>query len=495
MPENESTALSRLMPAIEGFADARVLCVGDVMLDRFVYGEVSRISPEAPIPVMKRTRDEVMPGGAGNVMRNIVSLGAQCGFISVIGDDDTGRRLIALAGQQERLEPYLITDKTRRSSEKTRFVCGNQQLLRCDDEQPEPLNEASEAKLLSLLKQTLPDYRLLALSDYAKGVLTDRVLREAVALAEQHGVPVFIDPKRADWSAYAGADLLSPNLAELRLACPGEALKTDEAITEAARGLCSRYELAQLLVTRGQDGMSLIPAQGDVQHVAAHAREVFDVSGAGDTVMATLAVAHASGLALPEAAALANLAAAIVVGRRGTACIYRTDLKAALHQLDVTTSHAKIVPVGLADTMIAGWRAGGESIGFTNGCFDVLHVGHLHALQDARRHCDRLVVAINSDASVRRLKGEDRPLNGEMDRAALLAGLGCVDLVVIFREDTPEALIKRFRPDVLMKGADYRRDEVIGGAFVESYGGRIELLPLHEGYSTSALLEKARKPA
>lgn len=477
---------------IERFSNARILCVGDIMLDRFIYGEVTRISPEAPIPVMKRQHEQSMLGGAGNVVRNIVSLGASCCFISVIGEDATGRTLTQLVGEQERLEPYLMSEKNRRSTEKSRFVCGNQQLLRCDDEEVKPISKVSEDKLLKLVEQSLPDYPLLVLSDYAKGVLSDRVIRGCIELAKQAGVPVYIDPKRPQIEVYRGATLLSPNLLELKQTSSRAELQRDDDIAAIAKAQCNQYDIEQLLVTRGKDGLSLIGKSAEIVHVEAHEREVFDVSGAGDTVIATLAVAVASGVALPIAAELANLAASIVVGRLGTATIYRTDLKAALHQLDTTTSHRKIASIDMASAMVDSWRQEGQTIGFTNGCFDLLHVGHLQSLQDAKQHCDKLIVATNSDESVRRLKGDSRPINREMDRAALLAGLSCVDLVVIFRDDTPVSLIERFKPDVLMKGSDYKKEDVVGHDIVEAYGGRIELLPLKDGYSSSEMIQKAK---
>jgi D-beta-D-heptose 7-phosphate kinase/D-beta-D-heptose 1-phosphate adenosyltransferase len=480
-----------LPDAVERFDSARLLVVGDLMLDRFIYGSVSRISPEAPVPVMHKQSEAVMLGGAGNVVRNILSLGASCSFISVIGDDATGHQLTAKIGEEARLEPWLITETGRSSTEKSRFVAGSQQLLRCDDESLQAITPETQQQILDMALRSLPEVQLLILSDYGKGVLSDDVIRGLIDAATEQKIPVFVDPKRTDWSVYRGATLLSPNLSELRAAC-GKMVKGHAEICDAARALCAQHGIANLLVTRGPEGMSLVQGDADL-HIPAQAREVFDVSGAGDTVIATLAVAAATGLALAEAAQLANLAGGIVVGRMGTATIFRTDLKTALwqQQQNLAGGH-KIYPQDLAEAQVKQWKADGRNVGFTNGCFDVLHVGHLQSLQDAKSYCDRLIVAVNADASVKRLKGEERPVNAEMDRATLLAGLDCVDMVVIFREDTPEALISRLQPDVLMKGADYTEEQVVGRDIVLKYGGRVALLPIREGYSTTATLQRVK---
>jgi len=477
---------------VESFSNARILCVGDVMLDRFVYGSVSRISPEAPIPVMSRDSEQRMLGGSGNVVRNIVSLGASSCFISVIGDDAIGKQLLGLIGEEPHVVPYLITENGRVTTEKTRFISGTQQLLRCDKETREPLRAASFERIAHIAHDEMPEYHALILSDYGKGVLERELTERLIARANACSVPVFIDPKKRDFSLYRGAFMVTPNLQELCTASGQDALTSDAAIAEAALELCLQHDIRHLLVTRGKDGMSLISQDGTALHIPTQAREVFDVSGAGDTVIATLATAYASGFALEDAVRLANMAAGIVVGRLGTATIFRTDLKTALYTQESASLQSKVLPFSIAQDVVVNWRRQKLEIGFTNGCFDVLHVGHLQSLKDARARCERLIVGINSDDSVKRLKGDSRPLNNEMDRAMLIAALDCVDMVVIFREDTPMALIEGFRPDVLMKGADYTKDKVVGGTFVESYGGRIELLPLREGYSSTQIIKKAQ---
>lgn len=487
------TDLSALLSAVERFSDVKLLCIGDVMLDRFVYGNVDRISPEAPIPVMKQSHEISMLGGAGNVVRNMVSLGAQCCFMSVVGDDAIGKKLLSLVGESPLVTPYILTQSGRRSTEKTRYIAGTQQLLRSDYETSEPISTDLEDQLIQLAQQEVGHYQLVVLSDYGKGVLTDRVIQAVIEAAQLHKIPVFVDPKRRDLGAYRGATLLSPNLAELSASTQDQPMSNDDSITHAALTLMQQHHFRHMLVTRGKDGMTLVDHTAAITHIPAQAREVFDVSGAGDTAMATLACAYASGLALPQAAHLANLAAGIVVGRLGTATIFRTDLKVALHGYQANAQHAKIAARDMAALIVQSWKEQGLKVGFTNGCFDVLHVGHLQSLNEAKLHCDRLVVALNSDASVSRLKGPARPINAEMDRATMIAALDGVDLVTIFREDTPEALIEALKPDVLMKGADYAENQVVGGDYVKSYGGKIVLLPLKDGYSSTATIEKTRQ--
>ncbi len=489
---NEDTRT--LLTAIDRFAQARILCVGDVMLDRFVYGEVERISPEAPIPVMRATTDTVMLGGAGNVVRNMSSLSASVSFISVVGDDDTGRTIAGLSNAQQHVASHLVADTRRRSTEKIRYIAGSQQMLRVDREDASALSESMEQQILEQVKQALPDMQLVVLSDYGKGVLSPAIISEVMKLASEQNIPVIVDPKSRDFSRYRGAWLLSPNLKELREAT-GEDLSNNEAIIAAARGQMQQCDITNMIVTCGPRGMLVVPAEGEAEHIAAHKREVYDVSGAGDTVLATLAASLATGLELPDAAYLANLAAGIVVGRMGTATVYRTDLKTAVHTDDVTTGSAKIYPLDLAAEQVESWQHDALAVGFTNGCFDLVHAGHLALLADAKAQCDRLIVAINSDDSVKRLKGESRPVNGEMERALLLAELQVVDMVVIFREDTPMEVLERLKPDVLMKGGDYTLDQVVGRDLVESLGGRVLTIPLREGYSTTSTIEKIIKKA
>jgi D-beta-D-heptose 7-phosphate kinase/D-beta-D-heptose 1-phosphate adenosyltransferase len=475
---------------IDHFDTAKILCVGDVMLDKFVYGHVDRISPEAPIPVIRQHHETMMLGGAGNVIRNIASLGASSAFISVVGTDDTGRTIIGLTAKQERIEPFLLSDGKRISTLKTRYVAGSQQLFRCDQETSEPISDALREDIEEVFAQELPKHRAVILSDYHKGVLTPSLTRHLIDLANTAQVPVIIDPKSQDFSIYSGAWLLTPNQKELEATALGKSLTTDADIEQHARHLMQLHAIRNILVTRGAKGMMLCCEDGSTHTIHTRAREVFDVSGAGDTVIATLAVALASGCDLKTSAEFANTAAGIVVGKIGTAVIYRTDLKTALHTQDITTGANKIFPQDIAFAQIESWQRDGFKVGFTNGCFDIVHAGHIASINSCKQHCDKLIIAVNADDSVRRLKGDSRPVNKEMDRALLLAELQSVDMVVIFREDTPLPLLHRFKPDILMKGEDYQKEQIVGWDFVESYGGQVVRIPLKDGYSTTNTIKK-----
>lgn len=471
-------------------AQRPILVLGDVMLDRFVYGQVGRMSPEAPVPVLSLEREQAMMGGAANVARNIAALGGRSVLIGVIGQDAAGQTLGALARADKGVEPRLISDPTRPTTEKTRFVSGRQQLLRLDSEKIHPLSDAALRAVIGAFEEALPQAGMVLLSDYAKGVLTDAVLAHVIARAERAGLPVFADPKSADFARYRGVALLTPNRHELARAA-GQSCEDADSVVRAGSALMARHGFSAMLVTRGEQGMTLLRAGAAPLHLAAEAREVFDVSGAGDTVMATLALSQVGGLTLDDAARFANLAAGIVVGKSGTATVLAEDIQSALQTTGQLSGADKVMTRAEVAARAQHWRAGGHAVGFTNGCFDLLHPGHLRLLERARAACDRLIVGLNSDASVRRLKGPSRPVQVETNRALMLAALGMVDAVVVFEEDTPQALIESLRPDVLVKGADYRIDQVVGADFVQSYGGRVVLVDLVEGQSTSGLIARS----
>ena len=482
---------SALAAHIESLGSSRVACVGDVMLDRFVYGRVERTSPEAPVPILRTDHDVYMLGGAGNVVRNLVSLGAHATLLSVIGDDEVGRRLTGMVGREERVEPHLLVERGRLSTEKTRFVAGSQQLLRADSETTEAIAPRAAESLVGLARDAFAAADVVILSDYAKGVLTPDLVGRLIEAAHGAGRPVVVDPKGRDYGRYAGATVLTPNRAELAHAA-GESLESDDAIVAACRTLIDRYAFGAILVTRSRDGMTLVSAEGTVAHLAAEAREVFDVSGAGDTVVATLAAALGQGVALTACAQLANAAAGVAVGKAGTAAVRATDLLHALRAGDLTASEAKIMPLAAALDAVAGWRARGQRIAFTNGCFDLLHPGHVSLLRQARQAADRLIVGLNSDASVRRLKGAERPVQSEAARAQVLASLETVALVIVFAEDTPLRLIEAFRPDCLVKGSDYTVDQVVGAEIVQSYGGTVLIAENEPGHSTTGTIDRLR---
>jgi D-beta-D-heptose 7-phosphate kinase/D-beta-D-heptose 1-phosphate adenosyltransferase len=480
---------SDLLGLIEAISGVRVLCIGDAMIDHYVQGRVERISPEAPVPVLHVEREERRLGGAGNVLRNLHALGAETCFISATGSDPAGRDLSRMVAGLGTSEAHVIAERGRTTTVKTRYIAETQQLLRADREQIVPLGAELRGELMKLVRAALAELRLAIVSDYAKGVLANGVAQEIIAAAREAGATVIVDPKGSDYGIYRGASILKPNRRELAVAM-GRPLDSDDDIVAAARELMAAHDFTAMLVTGGKEGMTLVEAGGAVHRLAAEAREVFDVSGAGDTVAAVMGAAIAAGASFLDAARLANTAAGIVVGKVGTAVVGADELAQALVDRDAL-EHNKVATLPIALDRVARWRRTGLAVGFTNGCFDLLHPGHVSLLQQARAACDRLVVGLNSDASVRRLKGAGRPVQAEAARAAVLASLSSVDLVVAFEEDTPEALIAALRPDVLVKGADYRADEVVGGALVRSYGGKVLLAELVPGYSTTATIARA----
>ena len=475
--------LATLAGNLNQLSDARVLCVGDLMLDRFLYGPVERISPEAPIPVLRVDRESTMLGGAGNVVRNLVSLGASVVFVSVVGDDAEGRELVSMIAAESGVEPYLLSESGRKSTIKSRFIAAGQQLLRADHEADAVLSDSIAGDVARTAADAVESCDVVVLSDYGKGVLCAPVLEAVMSRAGALGRPVIVDPKGVDFSRYRGAAVITPNRHELA-AATRMATQSESDVVAAAQAVRDDCGIDAVLVTRGQDGMVLVDADGH-DEMAARAQEVFDVSGAGDTVVAAFAAAWAGGFAKAEAARLANAAAGIVVGKVGTATVHRADLAQALRRGSVLDHDDKVLAGDRALERVDRWRHQGARIGFTNGCFDLLHPGHLSLLRQARAACDRLVVGLNSDTSVSRLKGAGRPVQSEAARAMVLASVEFVDLVVVFSEDTPLRLIERLRPDVLVKGADYALSEVVGGDLVTGYGGRVLLAELEPGHSTS----------
>ncbi|MDD5585518.1 MAG: D-glycero-beta-D-manno-heptose-7-phosphate kinase [Alphaproteobacteria bacterium] len=484
---------AHLLPLLEKLGGHRVLCVGDVMLDRFVYGQVERISPEAPIPVLRSQREVITLGGAGNVVLNIAALGGQVDMIGIVGKDQPGYELEELVSALPQVTSYLLTDNSRPTTLKIRFVAGGQQLLRADHEVSNPLSANMEEQLLMRVRSAFPGSAVVILSDYAKGVLTDRVIAETIKLANKNNRPLLIDPKGRDFSRYRGAFMLTPNRRELADATGLPAGTVAEA-EAAARKLIEEHDLQGILAKLGSDGVCLVMKNQPAQHFRAAAREVYDVSGAGDTVVATMALALAGGLNLAEGAALANMAGSIVVGKIGTAAVTHDELAKELMHDQTRESENKIMGLPEAAQTAERWRKQGLKIGFTNGVFDLLHPGHLSLIRQARTACDRLIIGMNSDTSVKRLKGEGRPVQGESARAAVLASLADVDGVVIFSEDTPLNLIKEIRPDLLVKGADYTLDKVVGADLVKSWGGEIVLANLVEGQSTTATIKRLKEP-
>lgn len=477
---SDTLDLGALQQLLERVRDLKTACVGDLMLDRYVYGEVSRISPEAPIPVLRTRRTTAMPGGVGNVARNVAALGGVAHLGAVTGEDAAGAELRDLIAAEDRIVDFIARPAGATTIVKTRFVAAGQQLLRLDE-------EAAAAPLTE--SEAFSDVSAILLSDYAKGVVGDALINSALKAARETGAPVIVDPKGRDFARYGAVDVIKPNASELAGAT-GLPVETDAEVEAALAALLAATTAKAIIVTRAGKGMSLARRDGPVRHFPGRAREVFDVSGAGDTVLASLGLALGAGASLETAVQFAILASGVVVGKAGTAVVTPAELIEAELSQHAVAAQAKVTPLDELATEVEAWRRQGLKVGFTNGCFDILHRGHVAYLAQARSWCDRLVVALNTDASVRRLKGEGRPVNDLDSRAVVIGGLSSVDRVTSFDDPTPIALIERLRPDVLIKGSDYTREGVVGGDLVESWGGVVRLADFKDGYSTTRTIEK-----
>jgi D-beta-D-heptose 7-phosphate kinase/D-beta-D-heptose 1-phosphate adenosyltransferase len=475
--------LGGLQALLERVRGLKVACVGDLMLDRYVYGEVSRISPEAPIPVLKAKRTVAMAGAVGNVARNVGSLGGAARLGAAVGQDAAGFELLALIKQDEGVDSFVEVTPLAPTIVKTRYVSAGQQLLRLDDEEPGD--------------RTLPSNGVfdgaasILISDYAKGSVTAALLDDALKAAKASGAPVIVDPKGSDFARYGAVDVIKPNASELAGAT-GLPVDSDADVEAALTALLAATTAKAIIVTRAGKGMSLMRRGGEAKHFPGRAREVFDVSGAGDTGLAALGLALGAGASLETAVEFAILASGVVVGKAGTAVVTPAELIDAEMSQHASGAHAKVMPLDELAHVVEGWKRQGLKVGFTNGCFDILHRGHVAYLAQARSWCDRLVVALNTDASVRRLKGEGRPINDLDSRAVVIGGLQSVDRVTSFDDPTPISLIERLRPDVLIKGADYTREGVVGGDLVESWGGEVKLATFEDGFSTTRTISKMK---
>jgi D-beta-D-heptose 7-phosphate kinase / D-beta-D-heptose 1-phosphate adenosyltransferase len=471
-----------------GAGDVSLLVVGDLMLDEYLWGKAERISPEAPVQVVEVTGEDLRLGGAGNVINNLVALGCRVVACSVIGGDDNGALLHhAFTGKGVDVSG-VFQDPLRATTRKTRVVAANQQIVRIDRESREGICGKFEERILEFVSERADRFKAILISDYGKGVLTQKILDGIISVGRRLNVPVVVDPKGRDYGKYNGASILTPNRKEAEIAA-GITILDEESLMAAARKLLVDVDLDALLITRSEQGMSLFLRRGETVHIPTLAREVFDVTGAGDTVLAVMGLALACGREYADAAQLANVAAGIAVGKVGTSTVSPEEIIDAVAH-GHRDSETKIKNLDVMAAIVAAQKAKGKRVVFTNGCFDLLHAGHVKYLQRARSFGDLLVLGLNSDASVRRLKGDKRPLINEAERGHLLSALDCVDYVVIFQEDTPIKLIAALKPDVLVKGGDYTPDTVVGKDIVESYGGRVELVEFVDGKSTTHIIEK-----
>ncbi len=479
-----------------GFSQLKVLVVGDIMLDRYIHGEVERISPEAPVPVIRHAQRYERAGGAANVAMNLAGLGCQP-FLSGFWGNDPEQSELAVILERAKVNTVGVVSSSLPTISKTRIIGRTQQLLRLDIESNDAPPAIEAQRLLERATELATKVHAVILSDYAKGVLSEALCAAVIHAARAAGIPVFADPKTPDFGKYAGATSVCPNLGELAQATGVPARQT-EALLAAGQALVTRHRLDFVTVTMSEKGISVLrPASASgsgIYHSPARAREVYDVSGAGDTVIATLAAGLAGGLQIETAVELANLAAGIVVGKVGTVPIARHELVAVLTPSSGLSAGEKILDLDRIKLRVAEWRASGETIVFTNGCFDLLHVGHITLLEQCRRFGSKLVLGLNADESVCRLKGPTRPIVSERERARVMAALAAVDAVVLFAEDTPLELIRALRPNVLVKGGDYTAETVVGHDDVIAAGGRVEIVPTVEGFSTTNIVEKLTAP-
>ena len=508
-------SLNPLSSLIKRMPDSSVLVIGDIMLDRFVYGSVERISPESPVPVLAVKRTDRMLGGAGNAVSNLRGLGAKAQMIGVIGNDDDGEQIKALIEDQGVKADTLVVEDARPTITKTRFLAGHQQLLRTDYEHKSVITDQTMDAVLKTVKSQIQNTQVILLSDYGKGMLRPELIAQIIELAKANDIPVIVDPKGADFSIYRGASAVTPNKKELTEATNNHPVDSDENVTKAAQSLIQSCGIEAVIATRSGEGMSVIQNDKEPVHLGGADIEVFDVSGAGDTVIATIAASLAASASLPDAAALANIAGSIVVTKVGTAPIRAEELSAMLDsdKGDVMsrigqnqdkgdrTRKGDILSWDEAAEQIARWKARGLKVGFTNGCFDILHFGHVSYLNNARDHCDRLIVGMNHDQSVRILKGPERPINDEHSRAHVLAALGSTDIVVLFGateqggDNTAIDLLNTLKPDIYFKGGDYTEDQIPEAPTVRAYGGEVNVMPVYEGHSTTGTIEKSRAKA
>ena len=481
-----------LKTAIDKLSSAKVICVGDVMLDKFIYGEIERISPEAPIPVLRCISETSMLGGGGNVARNIIGLGGYCKFVSVVGKDSAGKELISQVGKLKNLDARLITDPNRQTSIKTRFIASNQQVMRADTETIEPITSETEKLVLDAISREAGDFSAIVLADYGKGVLSDGLAQKILSLAKTTKIPVVVDPQGSNYFEYNNAAIVTPNKKELQEAT-GLAVETTEDIVAAAMRLMKAKNIKAVLATRSADGMTLVHSNGKYDHYPAQAREVFDVSGAGDTVAACLATCIAANIPIDVSVKLANAAAGIVVAKMGTAVAYNDDLLGSIADTKAEENEKKVHSLQSLSKTITDWKKKGYLVGFTNGCFDLIHPGHLSVIQRAKSLCDRLIVAVNSDVSIKAIKGEKRPIQNQNTRMAILSALSAVDVVIKFDSKTPTDLIKKLEPDKFFKGSDYIDAEIPESKIVESYGGEVVFVDLIEGHSTTSTINQIKK--
>ena len=469
----------------------RIMVIGDLILDEYIWGSVSRISPEAPVPILETKSENLTLGGAANVANNLIAIGCEVHLVGAIGNDEKGDKLLSLIEEKKISSKGIFRFVYRPTTSKIRVIGHNQQILRIDKEDNRPITEETENKIIKFINKTLPDMDIVICSDYRKGILTEKVFSATIHRANNSKKRVLVDPKSSNFELYRGATIITPNQFEVEKAVP---IKIQDKIDldRAAEYLLNLTHAEVILITRGKDGMTLYPNKEKPIDIPTQAKEVFDVTGAGDTVVSILAMALAIGFNYQDSAWLSNMAASIVVGKIGTAVVTLPEIDEYLHEEMLRTSKAVLNLEELTKTVSLA-KSIGKTVVFTNGCFDLIHGGHIEFLQKARAKGDLLVVGLNSDKSVKAIKGNGRPIKGEKERANIISALKSVDYITIFDETTPEKIISEIRPDILVKGDDYDVDEVVGREIVEGYGAKVELIPVVKGLSTTNIVTKILK--
>lgn len=466
----------------------RVLVIGDIILDQYNNGSVKRISPEAPVPIVNMDDTYYRLGGAANVANNIAALGSPVSILGVIGNDDKGNEIYQICKNKKIGINGLIKESKYKTITKVRILGNNQQIIRLDYNDKQEMPKKCHETLFESFKKLIINYDVVILSDYAKGICEENFCQRVIEFCQKEKKRVLVDPKGTNWKKYNGASLISPNMKEISEYLQKTIKNIDSEIDEICSDLNEKLQVEYLMITRSEKGISLIDINKKSYHFPSKAKEVYDVSGAGDTVIAMLGVYWNNRNNIFEAIHLANTAAGIVVGKKGTATVSEEELMNTFSGKE-TFPEKKIVPKDTLKKIVLNWKSKGETIAFTNGCYDIFHRGHAYSIYTAAQYAQHLIVAINSDQSVKRLKGKDRPINSDMDRAYVIASIGCVDKVIVFEEDTPAELLSIIQPDVLVKGGDYKIEEIAG----REYAGRVELVGYIEGYSTTDLLYKVER--
>jgi D-beta-D-heptose 7-phosphate kinase/D-beta-D-heptose 1-phosphate adenosyltransferase len=471
--------------------NGKVLCVGDLILDHYVHGNIDRISPEAPIPVLKADdRNYNILGGCGNVARNICSANSKCHLISIVGNDNDGLKIREIIKEIKNLTFNLIIDKNRCTTKKTRYVCENQQILRVDNEIESPISEVLETKIIKLLKNKINDYDVIVLSDYNKGVLTDTLIKKIIKIAQHFKKILIVDPKKKDFSVYAGATFITPNIKELKSSVNTFDINSknndDNLVIKLSKQIINKFKFKAVITTRSSDGISVVTDVGSFFHLPSEAKEVFDVSGAGDTVLAYLSTSISKGKSLESSVKISNIAAGLAVGKFGTSVVSigEVDNIKQIKNIKVVTNQNLSKALKDYDS--------NKIIGFTNGCFDLLHTGHISYLKSAKQKCDILILGLNSDESIRKLKGKNRPIVEQKDRVEILSSFPFIDKIVIFDEVTPIKLIKRIKPNIIFKGKDYKKQDVVGFRESKKWQGRVILIDFIQNKSTTNLIERIK---